>query len=56
VAVRVTTLPEFTEVTAAPPEVTARVVVVAVFACAGIGLKNPARVTARIPTSADDSS
>lgn len=44
VAVSVTTLPEATVVTAPPPEVTARVVVVAAFACAEATFHAPHRV------------
>jgi hypothetical protein len=46
-AVSVTTLPEATVVTVPPPEVTARVVVVAGLACAEAEVHTPHTITAR---------
>jgi hypothetical protein len=49
-AVSVTTLPDATVVTALPPEVTARVVLVAAGACAEALLHAPLIIAARTPT------
>jgi hypothetical protein len=53
-AVSVTTLPETTVDTTLLPEVTARVVVVAVFVCAQALLHDPQIIVAKTPAIADN--